>query len=335
MKPLENENGGYVPIPEAYTRKQLNALYREIPLKDTASRTLRKTFNAMANLYGIIRMKKAYEIIARQSPSLVSEDEFLAFAEIARHEREDYYILGEDELFTDGKAGSPFDREIIDAALLNEDTGPYRQLRQMQRGKPYYIPPKKELLRYDDAFYGEETPEAEALRAFLFKCFKLSEARGSALFTDLQYRTRCMDTGSFDIIDWLEELGLSLENRSDLEQLAKLYQQFHNATRMRCNRGYTPHELFQMYPPDERMPKSLSFGPNIRRSIAEGTMKADELRKGVLAMDLPDEALRISILKNIADAEKGAEQPSKAPRVGRNDPCPCGSGKKYKRCCGR
>ena len=25
----------------------------------------------------------------------------------------------------------------------------------------------------------------------------------------------------------------------------------------------------------------------------------------------------------------------KAPKVGRNDPCPCGSGKKYKNCCGR
>ena len=25
----------------------------------------------------------------------------------------------------------------------------------------------------------------------------------------------------------------------------------------------------------------------------------------------------------------------KAPKVGRNDPCPCGSGKKYKKCCGR
>jgi preprotein translocase subunit SecA len=24
-----------------------------------------------------------------------------------------------------------------------------------------------------------------------------------------------------------------------------------------------------------------------------------------------------------------------APRVGRNDPCPCGSGKKYKKCCGK
>jgi hypothetical protein len=29
-------------------------------------------------------------------------------------------------------------------------------------------------------------------------------------------------------------------------------------------------------------------------------------------------------------------QPSRAtPKVGRNDPCPCGSGKKYKKCCGK
>jgi preprotein translocase subunit SecA len=25
----------------------------------------------------------------------------------------------------------------------------------------------------------------------------------------------------------------------------------------------------------------------------------------------------------------------KTPKVGRNDPCPCGSGKKYKKCCGK
>ena len=23
------------------------------------------------------------------------------------------------------------------------------------------------------------------------------------------------------------------------------------------------------------------------------------------------------------------------PKIGRNDPCPCGSGKKYKKCCGK
>ena len=27
-------------------------------------------------------------------------------------------------------------------------------------------------------------------------------------------------------------------------------------------------------------------------------------------------------------------KPAKSDKVGRNDPCPCGSGKKYKKCCG-
>jgi uncharacterized protein len=29
-----------------------------------------------------------------------------------------------------------------------------------------------------------------------------------------------------------------------------------------------------------------------------------------------------------------SEHRRSAPKVGRNDPCPCGSGKKYKKCCG-
>lgn len=88
----------YIEFPEEYTRRELNARYREIPLKDTTSRLLRKYFNAMANLYGIIPLHKAKEIVFSLSPKLVTEDEFLAFAEIARHECEGYYILGGDEL---------------------------------------------------------------------------------------------------------------------------------------------------------------------------------------------------------------------------------------------
>ena len=29
------------------------------------------------------------------------------------------------------------------------------------------------------------------------------------------------------------------------------------------------------------------------------------------------------------------EQQQKKKKIGRNEPCPCGSGKKYKRCCGK
>ena len=110
----------YIEFPEEYTRRELNARYREIPLKDTTSRLLRKYFNAMANLYGIIPLHKAREIIFSLSPKLVTEDEFLAFAEIARHECEGYYILGGDELYTDVKHTKPLDREIIDVTLIGE-----------------------------------------------------------------------------------------------------------------------------------------------------------------------------------------------------------------------
>lgn len=34
-------------------------------------------------------------------------------------------------------------------------------------------------------------------------------------------------------------------------------------------------------------------------------------------------------------AEKGVPYRRQRPKIGRNDPCPCGSGKKYKHCCGR
>ncbi len=32
--------------------------------------------------------------------------------------------------------------------------------------------------------------------------------------------------------------------------------------------------------------------------------------------------------------EEEASEPVRADKIGRNDPCPCGSGKKYKKCCG-
>jgi uncharacterized protein YecA (UPF0149 family) len=62
-----------------------------------------------------------------------------------------------------------------------------------------------------------------------------------------------------------------------------------------------------------------------------------------LVMFALDERLRLAGLDPVfATAEESEEeeyqQPSAAPppsgKVGRNDPCPCGSGKKYKKCHG-
>ena len=50
----------------------------------------------------------------------------------------------------------------------------------------------------------------------------------------------------------------------------------------------------------------------------------------------PTEGIRAEQDEAIANSQQAAGKPqpvkNKEPRVGRNDPCPCGSGKKYKQC---
>lgn len=48
-----------------------------------------------------------------------------------------------------------------------------------------------------------------------------------------------------------------------------------------------------------------------------------------LGADTPEDITDLEILLNRPEP-KEAEK-----KVGRNEPCPCGSGKKYKKCCGR
>ena len=77
------------------------------------------------------------------------------------------------------------------------------------------------------------------------------------------------------------------------------------------------------------------MGTNIRKSLQTGEMDIEDFRKQILTMELPSEAMRFDLLKQLSDIKPSAPQPEKQKKVGRNDPCPCGSGKKYKRCCGK
>lgn len=324
----------YIELPEEYTRRELNARYREIPLKDTTSRLLRKYFNAMANLYGIIPLHKAKEIIFSLSPKLVTEEEFLAFAEIARHECDDYYILGDDELYSDVRHTKPLDREIISAVLMAESIDCVIEIKRNQQGKPYYVPDKNQLLEYVDPCYCEDTPEMRKLRAFLKGNCDMSDEREAVVFEELLRGARLAAIQLADVLEYLDNLGVRLKSQRDVERFTALYNAFHNTTRMPCNRGYTPDEMMRVMPPKEGF-KSLSLGPNIKKYLQTGEMDIEDFRKQILTMDLPSEAMRFDLLKQLADIKPSASQPEKQKKVGRNDPCPCGSGKKYKRCCGK
>ena len=64
----------------------------------------------------------------------------------------------------------------------------------------------------------------------------------------------------------------------------------------------------------------------VRRLFAVRLKKDEELKRERVANDTTEHAGGDAAVK---------KQPRKVTKIGRNDPCPCGSGKKYKQCCGR
>ncbi len=65
----------------------------------------------------------------------------------------------------------------------------------------------------------------------------------------------------------------------------------------------------------------------------------DNVTKYVLRAVIRDNLQRVQVAKPTATHSGKEEETKRKPRVstkvGRNDPCPCGSGKKYKHCHGR
>ncbi|GAG36372.1 unnamed protein product [marine sediment metagenome] len=71
---------------------------------------------------------------------------------------------------------------------------------------------------------------------------------------------------------------------------------------------------------------------NERSALAEGRKTAKD---ATFTSAEPQTGRPLGEDKREAKGAPSAPFKRKAPKVGRNDPCPCGSGKKYKRCCGK
>ncbi|NLT48197.1 MAG: preprotein translocase subunit SecA, partial [Clostridiales bacterium] len=73
-----------------------------------------------------------------------------------------------------------------------------------------------------------------------------------------------------------------------------------------------------------------------KQVIDLGIAKKDEFNgSAIMGDDGPsDQQIPAAVKVPERSATGKQETVRKAPTVGRNDPCPCGSGKKYKKCCG-
>ncbi|MFS0647008.1 SEC-C metal-binding domain-containing protein [Siminovitchia sp. 179-K 8D1 HS] len=64
------------------------------------------------------------------------------------------------------------------------------------------------------------------------------------------------------------------------------------------------------------------------------TEEASEAKREMEAEKKKEEHNRITRREELLQVPRKTAAP-KSKKIGRNEPCPCGSGKKYKKCCGR
>lgn len=145
--------------------------------------------------------------------------------------------------------------------------------------------------------------------------------------------------GQARVIDYAWRTDKAFTEKYQFHKLADLFFDLSNHTRMPMNKGFTPRELSAIR---RGGPTSISFGPGIQEALRSGDLDTDELRQSIFAQSDWPTSVRSSMLSEIdkATLKPGEERwvgetVVKGAKVGPNDPCPCGSGKKYKKCCGR
>lgn len=205
-------------------------------------------FSAFANLYGIIPLYRALRIIQKQNPELLlTKDDFLLFANKVAQEHHLYIIAGEEDIYSDiTEPTPPLNREIIAEHLYAVDNfESYDVIKEAQADKPFYIPEKERLLKYQDEFYFEETKESTELSSFLQNELRLKEINDILFDLYLSAHLEC-----YDIIEILNEVELAARkkcffSREQVVAFAECYFTMCENTRVLSHRGFTPHEMWE------------------------------------------------------------------------------------------
>ena len=100
-------------------------------------------------------------------------------------------------------------------------------------------------------------------------------------------------------------------------------------------RGYGQKDPKQEYK-KEAYNLFMELMVRIREEIVERIFWVQINHDGEEIEEIEEELQSKKLVFNLGGGEERAQEPAKSQKVaGRNDPCPCGSGKKYKKCCGK
>lgn len=267
---------GKTPI-EAGEPLQLPDAHQPVPMK-VQSEWIRY-IRALVRLYGAVPATKVAEIYNEQNHAEVQPSELLNLTHVTLPAA---LLIDSRIVVREGK--------FMDALLQNGNR--LAELEADASGKPYYVPERRQLLRWAEENYYEPTPQAEALRTYarrhLFKkVFQVD------YWMNFAHRLILINKPPAQAFSSLLEHGQIVpKDEQEIRKLADLFFDLYNHGRSWANRGHTPQEI------KKERPTHVRAGSRVSDAGPSNSVKTVE-------------------------------------KVGRNEPCPCGSGKKYKKCCGR
>jgi hypothetical protein len=160
---------------------------------------------------------------------------------------------------------------------------------------PYYPFTKAQLLKAGESGFVDKSPEMVKFLRFLSEAYDLTVEEKGEIAKQLIHLINT-DSQPAKLLEYLQSL-LEIPSLEFFEQVTAFIMDVYNHTRMWSLKGYFPIEL---------------------RKEREKHTKAEP----VFPLNQPKNA------SNVIDI-------TTKKKAGRNDPCPCGSGEKYKKCCGK
>lgn len=220
-------------------------------------------------------------------------------------------------------------RRIVALGAVKDDI--YKRIEANQRNVPYYIPTKQEINEYSQHGYPVSNSAYRELYEFYAGRMKLDQETCEKLTMS----AFGVFSGGGMLSDYMEELNereLVFGSDRQVREFANIVMNLNNSTRMFILKGHTPNEMSQF------SGGTVNKGrPTI---IPMSSMAADmlnESRGQLEAMgfkaDLDASADHFPVFSY--PEGMGGDVKTAVKKIYPNDPCPCGSGKKYKKCCGR
>lgn len=200
-------------------------------------------------------------------------------------------------------------------------------LLRQQIDKDFYIPSAQQIDEICRIGYEASSSAYKKLESFFTKKLKFSYEQ--AVTWCLQVWANSYEGESpSKIINKMTEANIEFEEKM-INELLELLVAAHNNTRMKENRGYKPSEMVRKKSVD-KMPTIVPASSNAAAILKDA---APQLEAMGVPVDLNGntDVIQTTMFPSGLNGEPIRVEKKIYP----NDPCPCGSGKKYKKCCGK